>query len=136
METGVVRELMFTTPKKKHLTFKACSYACRAQLFMGTQYLYPSRSPLCRWDEPATPPLRGHFSRPQSVHMMSSRCVRKPRPTSVTEHRLQLKHSLCHWRSSNEMYLAPARPARTEQRGTHLTQRADECEKRENRATD
>ncbi|TNN37116.1 hypothetical protein EYF80_052712 [Liparis tanakae] len=55
-----------------------------------------------------------------SVHMMSSRCVRKPRPTSVTEHWLQLKHSLCHWRSSKEMYLAPARPATTKQRRVPL----------------
>lgn len=54
--------------------------------------------------------LRGHFSRPQSVHKMSSRCVRKPRPTRDTEHCMQVKHSLCHWRSSKEMYLAPARP--------------------------
>ena len=42
---------------------------------------------------------------------MLSRLVRKPRPTSDMEHCMQMKHSLCHWRSSKEMYLAPARPA-------------------------
>lgn len=29
---------------------------------------------------------------------------------------MQVKHSLCHWRSSKEMYLAPARPARIKRR--------------------
>lgn len=60
--------------------------------------------------------LKGHFSLPQSVHKMLSRWVRKPRPTRETEHCMQVKHSLCHWRSSKEMYLAPARPARIKRR--------------------
>lgn len=47
---------------------------------------------------------------------MLSRWVRKPRPTSDTEHSTQEKHSLCHWRSSKEIYLAPARPAHIKQR--------------------
>lgn len=37
----------------------------------------------------------------------SSRRVRNPWPTSETEHFAQLKHSPCHWRSSNETNLAP-----------------------------
>jgi hypothetical protein len=46
---------------------------------------------------------------------MSSRSVRKPRPTRDTEHFLQLKQSLCHWRSSKEMYLLPPSPTRKSQ---------------------
>lgn len=66
----------------------------------------------CYSGEAAIPSCKGHFSLPQSVHKMWSRWVRKPRPTSDTEHCMQVKHSLCHWRSSKEMYLSPARPAR------------------------
>lgn len=51
------------------------------------------------------------MSFPQSGHRMSSLSVRKPRPTSDSEHFLQLKQSLCHCRSSKEMYLVPPRPA-------------------------
>lgn len=50
------------------------------------------------------------MSFPQSGHRMSSLSVRKPRPTSDSEHFLQLKQSLCHCRSSKEMYLVPPRP--------------------------
>lgn len=57
--------------------------------------------------------LTAHFSLPQSVHRMSSRWVRNPRPTRDTEHCIHVKHSLCHCRSSNEMYLAPAKPGHT-----------------------
>lgn len=67
-----------------------------------------------------TLPWKGHFSLPQSVHKMLSRWVRKPRPTSDTAHCTQAKHSLCHWRSSKEMYLAPARPAHIKQRSAYL----------------
>lgn len=41
---------------------------------------------------------------------MSSLSVRKPRPTNEREHFLQLKQSLCHCRSSKEMYLVPPSP--------------------------
>lgn len=41
---------------------------------------------------------------------MSSLSVRKPRPTNEREHFLQLKQSLCHWRSSKEIYLVPPSP--------------------------
>lgn len=51
---------------------------------------------------------------------MLSRLVRKPRPTSDTEHCMQVKHSLCHCRSSKEMYLAPARPAQIKQRSMFI----------------
>lgn len=50
------------------------------------------------------------MSLPHSGHRMSSLSVRKPRPTRDTEHFLQLKQSLCHCRSSKEMYLLPPRP--------------------------
>lgn len=50
------------------------------------------------------------MSFPQSGHRMSSLSVRKPRPTSDSEHFLQLKQSLCHCRSSKEMYLVPPSP--------------------------
>lgn len=33
---------------------------------------------------------------------------------------MQVKHSLCHWRSSKEMYFAPARPAHIIQRSKYL----------------
>lgn len=54
---------------------------------------------------------------PQSGQRMSSLEVRKPRPTRDTLQRLQLKHSLCHWRCSNEMYLLPPRPEEKEHQG-------------------
>lgn len=54
------------------------------------------------------------MSLPHSGHRMSSRSVRKPRPTKDTEHFLQLKQSLCHWRSSKEMYLLPPNPEKAE----------------------
>lgn len=50
------------------------------------------------------------MSLPHSGQRISSRSVRNPRPTRETEHFLQLKQSLCHWRSSKEMYLLPPRP--------------------------
>lgn len=50
------------------------------------------------------------MSLPHSGHRMSSLSVRKPLPTRDTEHFLQLKQSLCHWRSSKEMYLLPPSP--------------------------
>lgn len=53
---------------------------------------------------------RFHMSLPHSGHRMSSLSVRKPLPTRDTEHFLQLKQSLCHWRSSKEMYLLPPSP--------------------------
>ena len=59
-------------------------------------------------------PQINQMSLPHSGHRMSSRSVRKPRPTRDTEHFLQLKQSLCHWRSSKEMYLLPPRPEREE----------------------
>lgn len=72
---------------------------------------------------PAPLPMRGHgdvglrdagsrsqMSFPQSGHRMSSLSVRKPRPTSDREHFLQLKQSLCHCRSSKEMYFVPPSP--------------------------
>lgn len=58
-----------------------------------------------------------HFSLPQSVHRTSSLWVRNPRPTRDTEHCIHVKHSLCHCRSSNEMYLAPAKPGHTHTHG-------------------
>lgn len=65
-------------------------------------------------------PSRAQMSFPQSGHRMSSRSVRKPRPTSDREHFLQLKQSLCHCRSSKEMYLVPPRPVcGGEGRGEH-----------------
>lgn len=77
-------------------------------------------SSCCYWDKTVTPSWKGHFSLPQSVHKMLSRWVRKPRPTSETAHCTQAKHSLCHWRSSKEMYFAPARPAHIKQRSIYL----------------
>lgn len=53
---------------------------------------------------------RLQISFPQSGQRMSSLSVRKPRPTRDREHFLQLKQSLCHWRSSKEMYFVPPRP--------------------------
>lgn len=54
------------------------------------------------------------MSFPQSGHRMSSRSVRKPRPTRDKEHFLQLKQSLCHCRSSKEMYFVPPSPVSKE----------------------
>lgn len=56
------------------------------------------------------------MSFPQSGHRMSSLSVRKPRPTSEREHFLQLKQSLCHCRSSKEMYFVPPSPVNREER--------------------
>lgn len=63
--------------------YQACE---EEEIFMDTQHLYQNRSSHYYWDKPVTPSWKDHFSLPQSVHKMLSRWVRKPRPTSDTEH--------------------------------------------------
>lgn len=55
---------------------------------------------------------RNYKAEPHLWQRMSSCWVRNSWPTRETEHFAQLKHSPCHWRSSNEMYLAPPRAER------------------------
>lgn len=53
----------------------------------------------------------------QSRHKILSPSGKKPAPTSETEHWVQVKHGWCHWRSSNEMYFPPPKPAAKKKKG-------------------
>lgn len=55
---------------------------------------------------------QNYEAEPHSLQRTSSCLVRNSSPTSETEHFAQLKHSPCHWRSSNEINLAPPRAER------------------------